>query len=602
MLSLLCNVYRGVRTIPQNRAELYGQCAEMLFERWDASRGLMTPGPLRADARTALQDIALWVFTSPKLSEGVPERHLKRRLSRILAKRHRTSEAANDAAAELIGLWRGRTWILTDVGTSKGGRESLYRFTHRTFLEYFAAIELVRQNPSPSRLWRALAAEIAHGSWDITAQVAIQTLDANYHDAGDAVVQLLTTAARSADVPSRMNMLAFAARNLDGLYATPDTWKTLTDAAVDLCVLGLPSLPAIPVFDVYLAAAGVYRHKSWEDLDESETLLDDEAGTIVVDELLSPLVDLVNYSGEIGAVVLETVPSRCAEIMRDGSPADAAKAFLLFADGEAFMRLASSLGRSVEEERRSNWLDVEGHSQFLNTATSRKTALEAWKAENFWVPIVASRRRLMQVSWALESSSLDMLLCTEHPFEGRARRVKEQSLLEALLRSYLKLPNAQMTIDVGDTRAALAVVAAKVREGSGLPLDEDWLSSLDLEDDLVKANFQGSLGPAETASEESEWDKDVAFGAATLIAVAVEYEQWSIADYSEDQVAELSLGPLQTLEPYFVMRCTHLSGADLPAVGDPSAILHAEDEGVLRRWASRLISFIESRPASRLHQ
>ena len=40
MLGLLCNVYRGIGSIPTNRADLYEQCASLLFERWDASRGI----------------------------------------------------------------------------------------------------------------------------------------------------------------------------------------------------------------------------------------------------------------------------------------------------------------------------------------------------------------------------------------------------------------------------------------------------------------------------------------------------------------------------------------------------------------------------------
>jgi hypothetical protein len=67
MLGLLCNVYRRPRTIPQNRAELYERCALMLFEDWDRGRNIASSPIMKAEARDALSEIALWVYTKKKL-------------------------------------------------------------------------------------------------------------------------------------------------------------------------------------------------------------------------------------------------------------------------------------------------------------------------------------------------------------------------------------------------------------------------------------------------------------------------------------------------------------------------------------------------------
>ena len=137
LLSLMCNIYKGAGYIPQNRSNLYERCATMLFDEWDQSRGIESGGPLRGDANFALQDIAYWTITKPALATGIPERQLKIRLTQYLKKSRYGNEAdATEAANELLRLWHGRAWILTDIGSDT--LRSIYHFTHRTFLEYFA--------------------------------------------------------------------------------------------------------------------------------------------------------------------------------------------------------------------------------------------------------------------------------------------------------------------------------------------------------------------------------------------------------------------------------------------------------------------------------
>lgn len=234
MLSLLCNVYRGMHSIPRNRAELYDQCARLLFERWDASRGLVVQGPLKGDAKGALQDIALWAFVTDDLAAGIPERKLRLRLARFFQRiRYESAERAGDAASQLLELWKGRAWILTDVGTSKLG-EPIYKFTHQTFLEYFAAVELVRTNPTPNRLWNLLGPHIARGEWDIVAQIATQILDQGYEGARDSIYRLISKTAATAQGRARLNTVAFAARHLGTLLPGPAVCRMITRAAIDL--------------------------------------------------------------------------------------------------------------------------------------------------------------------------------------------------------------------------------------------------------------------------------------------------------------------------------------------------------------------------------
>ena len=42
-------------------------------------------------------------------------------------------------------------WVFSDAGTTAAG-ERLYAFTHRTFLEYFAAAQLAYDSDTPEQL------------------------------------------------------------------------------------------------------------------------------------------------------------------------------------------------------------------------------------------------------------------------------------------------------------------------------------------------------------------------------------------------------------------------------------------------------------------
>jgi len=70
LLALMCNIYRGEGYIPKNRPDVYAKCAEMLFERWDKSRGIPVALPFDAHLRPAMMYLAHWIYTSEKDGAG----------------------------------------------------------------------------------------------------------------------------------------------------------------------------------------------------------------------------------------------------------------------------------------------------------------------------------------------------------------------------------------------------------------------------------------------------------------------------------------------------------------------------------------------------
>lgn len=174
MLALLCILYRGEGSLPRNRAEVYEQCAIMLFRKWDARRRIHHQ--LRAGhlLEPLLHHLAWRLYTSDDPRSAVTEFDLLAATAEFLHQIEFESEHdARDAAREFVEFSHGRMWVFSDAGTTATG-EKLYAFTHRTFLEYFAAARLAYHSDSPEQLAKNLAPRIARNEWWAIAELAIQ--------------------------------------------------------------------------------------------------------------------------------------------------------------------------------------------------------------------------------------------------------------------------------------------------------------------------------------------------------------------------------------------------------------------------------------------
>ena len=109
-------------------------------------------------------------------------------------------EDAGDAAAEFVEFCRGRMWVFTDAGTTASG-ERLYAFTHRTFLEYFAASWLAYNSDIPEHLARSLAPHVARNEWSVVSELAVQIKDGTSTEGARRVMR--SYSARNDDDRSR---------------------------------------------------------------------------------------------------------------------------------------------------------------------------------------------------------------------------------------------------------------------------------------------------------------------------------------------------------------------------------------------------------------
>ncbi|MFD6996199.1 NACHT domain-containing protein [Streptomyces mirabilis] len=234
MLGLMCALYRGVGYIPRNRPELYRRCSEFLFERWDASRDIAVEKPFERGIQYGMFALALNLMKSADAASGLTEKQLVQFTTGHLHGRYYEDfDSAQDAARQFVQYCRGRAWVLTDVGTDEAGND-LYAFTHRTFLEYFAARQLVRECSDIESLIDVLYPKLRVQEWDVVAQLTIQTLDERFLDgSNETMLALIERAKREEGEIPRLAISSFCARSVEFMDLRPGVLRGIVDFFVD---------------------------------------------------------------------------------------------------------------------------------------------------------------------------------------------------------------------------------------------------------------------------------------------------------------------------------------------------------------------------------
>ncbi len=231
LLSLMCGIYASENYIPRNRPDVYEKCAMLLFERWDKQRGISATLPFDAHVQSAMRSLALYIYTNHSEEEGISRTRLVAYMRDYLRERRfETDEQAENAAIEFIDFCKGRAWVLTDVGAE------LYGFTHRTFLEYFSASQLVRLNPNPKALLDQLLPHLKDESWDVVAQLALQILSRTVEDGADDFLELVLDEASIGSERPDTNLISFACRCLEFIVPRPAVLTSIVNASVQLAL------------------------------------------------------------------------------------------------------------------------------------------------------------------------------------------------------------------------------------------------------------------------------------------------------------------------------------------------------------------------------
>ena len=227
LLSLMCILYRGSGSLPGDRPGIYAKCSELLLRKWDEQRALYQK--IRADrfVESTLRYLAWWLFTREDASATATERALITETARFLHERgFESDEEAQTAAREFVEFCRGRKWVFNDAGTTANG-EILYAFTHRTFVEYFAACHLAATSDTPEDLANKIVSMLGTPAWQVVGSLAIQINDRNVDQGADRLYQRALAVSVRRRFNVRGQLLTLLTDCLPGVNISPATARLL---------------------------------------------------------------------------------------------------------------------------------------------------------------------------------------------------------------------------------------------------------------------------------------------------------------------------------------------------------------------------------------
>ncbi len=228
MLALMCILYHGAGSIPRNRPEVYEQCAELLFRNWDARRHINVELRAHSLIEPALRHLAYWLFTRNMTQSAVTERELVRETTEFLRERGFESEGdAAEASSEFVEFCRGRAWVFSDAGTTANG-DPLYTFTHRTFLEYFAASHLALTSDTPEKLAKTILPHVAKAEWEVVSELAVQKKEQANDRGAERTIKAMLDERRHRSPQGHGNVLQFLARCVASIEVPPRIIRELT--------------------------------------------------------------------------------------------------------------------------------------------------------------------------------------------------------------------------------------------------------------------------------------------------------------------------------------------------------------------------------------
>lgn len=220
MISLMTWLYHERRgEMPATKARLYRACAELLFEQWDKVRDIEFPGlPESFQVSRLLPELAWDIYQSESLSASVDREWLKKKIESYLLDdydRDREARAKKDST-NIVDFITGRAWVLTDSGPN------LYRFTHRTFLEYFFSRSLNDRSEAIDDLFQLIGPKIKDGTWAVPAALALDDRIFNRAPSALQIADTLSKIVSKVEPGSDSSIVAFCLDALDYLSGAPE--------------------------------------------------------------------------------------------------------------------------------------------------------------------------------------------------------------------------------------------------------------------------------------------------------------------------------------------------------------------------------------------
>lgn len=168
MLALMVWIFAMKGDVPANRPEIYKECATLMFEKWDQNRGILAGIPSDFELIDLFGFIANEIFGKAELEEGVSKEWLFARMKTYFIGWYDDKVKATEVSKQLVEFLVGRAWVLSEVG------QDIFKFTHRTFLEYFYARYANAQLDTVGQLIKVLRPRILKAQMDVVNHLSLQ--------------------------------------------------------------------------------------------------------------------------------------------------------------------------------------------------------------------------------------------------------------------------------------------------------------------------------------------------------------------------------------------------------------------------------------------
>ncbi len=232
MLGLMMWIFNIRDDVPSSRPEVYRECAELMFERWDADRDIMVDLPQTFDRLQVFCHLASQIFEDEEHSGGVSSTWIEASAKAYLVDVLESRPDAHAAAQALVKFIVDRSWVMSEKG------EGVFSFTHQTFLEYFFAKNIDDENDTVAQLFSTILPHIREEEWDVVSRLALQIKTYRNRRKEDEAIELMEGAIRSVDHTHEQisSITLFAARCLEFLIGSESKIRSLVTAILDACL------------------------------------------------------------------------------------------------------------------------------------------------------------------------------------------------------------------------------------------------------------------------------------------------------------------------------------------------------------------------------
>ena len=222
LLGLMAFIFANKGDVPTNRPEIYQECAIMMFEKWDQNRNIRADIPAGFDLLHLFSEIAAKIYGNAELEEGVDEEWLRKFNRSYFKAQFEDTAKSIEAGKKVTTFVKGRSWVMSEFGAD------VYRFTHRTFLEYFFARHLNEHQETVGDIASVIIPKVIEKQWDVISHLALQLKTfRNQRRTSQAIVYLSEQLTKQVNSDAALSLAAFTATTLQYLVGPESDIKRL---------------------------------------------------------------------------------------------------------------------------------------------------------------------------------------------------------------------------------------------------------------------------------------------------------------------------------------------------------------------------------------